>query len=172
MLSGPGGLDEFFSPGDWFVVLGPWANERCIERNRSHWCRGRRCQRPFHAQIGEFNGKPGIGFALSGLSQGECFGLCVWREVSGECRFGPRWPSRWRQVSSANSRIVSSIENRVRRDDRSATSSDLRTKASSRSMTAKSPGSSDPVTAQALSRSKPPAKHRTPLQQGLFGVIE
>ena len=64
--------------------------------------------------------------------------------------------------SSANWRIVSSIENRVRPDDRSAMSSDLRTSASSRSRMAYSSMSSDPATAQALLRSNPPAntEHR------------
>ena len=57
--------------------------------------------------------------------------------------------------SSANCRIVSSIENRVRSADLSATNSDLRTNASSRSKTANS--SLEPLTAHAPARSNPPA---------------
>jgi hypothetical protein len=53
-------------------------------------------------------------------------------------------------------RIVSSIDNRVRSDDRSAMSSDLRTSASNRSRMVYSSISSDPTTAHTLWRSDPP----------------
>ena len=72
--------------------------------------------------------------------------------------------------SSANWRIVSSIENRVRVDDRSATTSDLRTSASSRSRVANS--SPVPATAHAPVEVESAGEHRTSCQQGLFGVIE
>jgi hypothetical protein len=57
---------------------------------------------------------------------------------------------------AANWRIVSSINNRVRPDHRSAMSSDLRTSASNRSRMVYSSISSDPTTAHTLWRSNPP----------------
>ena len=75
--------------------------------------------------------------------------------------------------SSANWRIVSSIENRVRPDDRSATSSDLRTSASSRSRMAKSSGSSGiPRRRRRFARSNPPANTEHRSSSAFSGVVE
>ena len=87
-----------------------------------------------------------------------------WRGLSHSAIISASQPAKWRacadpasaaspratSFSSANWRIVSNIENRVRPVDRSATSNDLRTSASSRSRTLNSSASSDSATAQAL----------------------
>ena len=122
------------------------------------------------AQIGQFEVEPVVSLALSGaVPQGQDVGFTP-GEVPG--MGGPDFGglALATSCSSANWRIVSSIENRVRPGDRSATSSDLRTKASSRSRMAKS--SSDPATAQALSRSNPPANTEHRSSSILLGVVE
>ena len=123
------------------------------------------------AQIGQLDGEPVVGLALSGaVPQGQDVGF-----ASGEV---PRaWAARISDASpratswsSANWRIVSSIENRVRPEDLSATSSDLRTRASSRSRVAKSViGTHDGAGAFEV---ESPGEHRTPLQQRFLRVIE
>ena len=85
------------------------------------------------AHIGQLGGEPGVASRCLGLSH--------------MARMSASRPAKWRacaaravaaapcaaSCSSANWRIVSSIENRVRPAERPVTSSDLRTKASSRS---------------------------------------
>ena len=109
---------------------------------------GRRPSGTQRADSASSSAEPRVGLALArtvpqrehvGLASGEVTG------VRGAGRRRPRPDAT--SCSSANWRMVSSIENRVRPDERSATSSDLRTSASSTSSVANS--SSEPATAHA-----------------------
>ena len=109
------------------------------------------------AQIGELNSEPAVGLKLAGaVPQGQDVGFAP-GEVPrvGGPRFRTASPLAT-SCSSANWRIVSSIEYRVRPDDRSATNSDLRTSASSRSRMANLPIIGATTRAGAL-RPNPPA---------------
>ena len=83
--------------------------------------------------VGQLHSEPVICLALSGaVPQGQDVGFAP-GEVAGMCGPDPRVPTPLdTSCSLANWRIVSNIENRVRPADRSATSNDLRTSASSR----------------------------------------
>ena len=136
MVDGAGGFDELFGPGDRLVIFDQKAEERRIGGDGGGDVEVAVVGGPPKrgAQIGQLGGEPVVRLALSGaVPQGQDVGFAP-GEVAG---MGGPDLGRPRRVatscSSANWRIVSSIENRVRPDDRSATSSDLRTSASSRS---------------------------------------
>ena len=154
-------FDQFLCPRDRLVVLDSEAEKPDVCRDGGGGVEVAAVGSPAErrAQIGQFDGEPLIRLALArAVPQRQDVGLAA-REVAGMQRARLRRPRRWRRVvSSANWRIVSSIENRVRPVDRSATSNDLRTSASSRSRTANS--SSDPATARAALTSR--SRRRTP----------
>ena len=139
MVDGAGGLDELFGPGYRLVVLDPEAEERRVGGDGGGDVEVAVVGGPPErgAQVGQLGGEPVVGLPLPGaVPQGQDVGFAP-GEVAG--MGGPDLVGRRRAAtscSSANWRIVSSIENRVRPEDRSATSSDLRTSASSRSRTA------------------------------------
>ena len=135
VVDGAGGFDEFFGPGDRLIVFDPEAEEPRVGGDGGGGVEVAVVGGPPErgAQVGQLDGEPVVGLPLSGaVPQGQDVGFTP-GEVAGmrgpDLVASPRATS----CSSANWRIVSSIENRVRPDDRSATSSDLRTRASSRS---------------------------------------
>ena len=163
MVDRAGGFDQLFRPGDRLMLVDQIAEQRRVGGDGGGDIQIAVVGGPPEggSQVGQLDGEPPVGVSLSGaVPKGHDVGF-----PSGEVpRVGGPNLGRFAMAtscSSANWRIVSSIENRVRPEDRSATSSDLRTRASSRSRVAKS--SSEPMTAQALSRSNPPAntEHRS-----------
>jgi hypothetical protein len=130
MVDRAGGLDELLGPGYRLVIVDPKAEERRVGGEGGGDIQVAPVGGPPKrgAQIGQLHAEPPVGLPLPGaVPQSEDVGF-----APGQVAGAPLATS----CSSANWRIVSSIENRVRPEDRSATSSDLRTKASSRSMTA------------------------------------
>ena len=139
MVDGAGGLDQLFGPGDRLVIVDQIAEERRVGGDGGGDIEVALVGGPPKrgAQIGQLDAEPVVGLPLPGaVPQGQDVGFAPGEVASmrGTNLGSPAPPAT--SCSSANWRIVSSIENRVRPDDRSATSSDLRTKASSRSRTA------------------------------------
>ena len=131
-----GGLDQLFGPGDRFVSFDETAEQPRVRGDGGGDVEVTVVGGPPErgAQIGQLGGEPVVRLPLAGavpqrhdvgFAPGEVAGM------RGPDLSRPSPPAT--SCSSANWRIVSSIENRVRPDDRSATSSDLRTSASSRS---------------------------------------
>ncbi len=122
-------------------------------------------------RLAQFGGEPLVGLALSRtVPQGEHISFQVRRSKAHEqyvCRSAcPPTTS----CSSANCRMVSSIENRVRPDDRSATRRDLRTRASRRSSVANS--SSESTTAQRGRQVEAAGENRATVEQRLLVLIQ
>ena len=138
MVDGQGGFDELFGPGYRLIDFDPKAKERRVRGDCGGDVEVASVGGPPErgAQIGQLDGEPVVGLTLAGaVPQRHDVGF-----TPGEVA-GMRGPdlvclASGDELSSANWRMVSSIENRVRPVDRSATSSDLRTSASSRSSTA------------------------------------
>ena len=139
MVDGAGGLDELFGPGYRLIIFDQTAEERRVGGDGGGDVQVAVVGGPPKrgAQIGQLDGEPVVRLPLSGaVPQGQDVGFAP-GEVAGSARLRTSVASpRATSCSSANWRIVSSIENRVRPEDLSATSSDLRTSASSRSRTA------------------------------------
>ena len=138
MVDGAGGLDQLFGPGYRLVVLDQKAEQPRVGGDGGGDIEVALVGGPPKrgAQIGQLGGEPVVGLPLPGaVPQRQDVGFTPGEVASWAVRTSVASP-RATSCSSANWRIVSSIENRVRPDDRSATSSDLRTKASSRSSTA------------------------------------
>ncbi len=154
----PRGLDELLGPRNRLVLLDPVAKERCEKGD----CRGSvevatvggptKCL-PQIGQFGPSHAWASRWFALShnaitAGSRAAKYWACAVRAASAA-------PVRT-SCSSANCRMVSSMENRVREDVGEATKSDLRTSASSMSRVAiRLPNC---ATAHAAAKSNPPAK--------------
>ena len=159
MVDGAGGSDEFFGPGDRLVILDQITEPSRICGDGGGVIEVAVVGSPPErgAQVGQLDGEPGVSLALSGaIPQRQYIGLALPEVasmgVAGLLQASPLATS----CSSANWRIVSSIEKRVRPADRSATSSDFRTSASSSSRMRYSSEFSNSAMAQALSRSNPP----------------
>ena len=172
MIRGLRGSDEFLCPG-----MG--SNARCqTEKRRVEGDRRAGVQvvvvgspPKSGTQIGQLASQPLVGLALARAVPERQHVVFARREVAGMCVAGvvglsaaARAAPRRTGGSSPASRY------RVRSDDRSATNSDLRTSASSRSRTANS--SPEPATAQRRGQVEPAGEHRTALQQSLFGIVE
>ena len=137
MVDSPGGLDELFGPRYRLVILCAEAEEPRIRRDGGGGVEvvvfGGPPKRG--AQIGEFGGEPVVRLPLPGaVPQDQDVGFTPGEVASMGGPTSVASPPAT-SCSSANWRIVSNIENRVRPDDRSAMSSDLRTSASRRSRT-------------------------------------
>ena len=138
MVDGAGGLDELFGPGYRLVILDQIAEQPRVGGDGGGDIQVAVVGGPPERgpQIGQFGSEPVIRLALPGaVPQRQDVGFPP-GEVAGMGGADLVASPPATSCSSANSRIVSSIENRVRPEDLSATSSDLRTSASSRSSTA------------------------------------
>ncbi len=141
MVDGARRLDEFLGPSNRLIILDQTTEEACLYCDGDGCRRGHLGRRPTETRCASWPTRlrtsrmpPVVG----GCPIARRCRLLALRS-SGHGQFVPRPASpRVASCSSANWRIVSSIEYRVRPDERSATSSDLRTNASSRSSTANS----------------------------------
>ena len=124
------------------------------------------------AQVRQLDGEPRVGLAaVADCPTAPARRLPAPRS-SGHARCGSSSAAPvCTSCSSANWRMVSSIENRVRSADRSATNSDLRTRASSRSSDRELiVGARRPRRHPA--RSNPPANTEHLASKRLFGIVE
>ena len=170
------GLDELHGPRDRFVLFGPVCRgplRRRQCRPRSRYRRGRLTQQECSAKIRQFNRGPCVGLPLSrtvphreqsGFPTPQSSGHERMRASLASARSAESW-------SSANWRMVSNIENRVRArriGQRPTVTCGPGNRGDPRPRTHRT----GPPTALSALQVEPPCEHRTPCQQGLFGIIE
>ena len=173
MFHGPRRLDELLGPRDGLELFDPITEEFRVYGDGGRGVEVTVVGGPPEggAQVGQLDGEPGIGLDVAGdCPTGQARRLRGLRSNGRARSRAPRPRPVATSCSSANWRIVSNIENRVRPDERSATTSDLRTKAIEQVQRGE-------IVAGAGHRAgagqvETAGEHRTPCQQVLFGVVE